>query len=220
MTARGDHARRMRPRRGPPARSARHPDREASASARRQGRVAKAAWPRPRGQGRVTTAASPPPVPPPVRRMRLLKLRAPTMPPEAIPIRAPPGPRSFSERASPRPRRQGRAAKAASPPPAPPPRRHRPHHRPCHRRVATARPPPVRRMRLLKLRAPTMPPEAIPIRSPPGPRSFSERASPRRVGKAASPRPRHQGRVATARPPPAPPPVPRPCRRPSAACAC
>jgi hypothetical protein len=139
----------------------------------------------------------PPPVPPPVPRMRLLKLRAPTMPPAAIPIRAPPGPRSFSERASPRPRRQGRVAKARAGKAASP--------RPRHHRPSTAASPPVRRMRLLKLRAPTMPPEAIPIRAPPGPRSFSERASPR---------PRRQGRVATARPPPAPPPMPPPAEPP------
>jgi hypothetical protein len=88
--------------------------------------------PRPRRQGRV--AARPPPRPP----LRLLKLRAPTMPPglskehRACPRPAPPGPRSFSERASPG---------FSSP---------RPRH--------TARPPPVPPLRLLKLRAPTMPP--------------------------------------------------------------
>jgi hypothetical protein len=106
----------------PPSRSPRRPDREASASARRQGRVAMA-----RAASHRPTV--PRLIPRPFRRLRLLKLRAPTMPPErpslvarpssrslvppsatapaAFPIPAPPGPRSFSERASPRPRRHG-----------------------------------------------------------------------------------------------------------------
>jgi hypothetical protein len=53
----------------PPARFPRHPDREASASARRQGRVA---IPPP-----IRTMPPPSPPPPPFHRMRSLKLRAP-----------------------------------------------------------------------------------------------------------------------------------------------
>jgi hypothetical protein len=171
----------------------------------------------------------------------------------ARPIPAPPGPRSFSERASPRPLRQGRVAKAAS--------TWRASTRPLRQGRVAARPPPIPPLRLLKLRAPTMPPglskenracprptsfapvplrtkrqdaastlgstpltkaggevlfatppvaarfqrhpldsrAARPIPAPPGPRSFSERASPR----FSSPRPRR-----------------RPFRRPFRRCAC
>jgi hypothetical protein len=166
-------------------------------------------------------------------------------PPAARPICASPGPRSFSERASPRQRRRGRVDMAASPRP----RR--------TARFAKAVPPPIPPMRLLKLRAPTMPPgfvkgrcrlppshvlrpstaslyaqsgrmplplqaprrpkrgsgvphatppAAIPIPAPPGPRSFSERASPRQRRQGA----RRHGRFAKAA-------SPRPRRRPSAA---
>jgi hypothetical protein len=116
-------------------------------------RVAKAASPVARRPSLVPCPNVPRLIPRPFRRLRLLKLRAPPMPPDtpfpspvppsatppaALPIPAPPGPRSFSERASPRPRRHGQG-------------RVPPSHRPV--------PSPFRRMRLLKLRAPTMPPE-------------------------------------------------------------
>jgi hypothetical protein len=143
-------------------------------------------------------------VPPPFRRMRSLKLRAPDHATAATP------PASCRRRANRTAKLQrARVAKAA----APRPRRHTaanperiqrhatapipPHalaeasrsgpcRRPCHRSV----PPPFRRMRSLKLRAPdhatAMPPllRRLPaacctIPAPPGPRSFSERTPPR-----------------------------------------
>jgi hypothetical protein len=224
--------------RPPHAQSSRRPDHEASASARRQGRVTKAAPPFAVNPDHATALP-----PSPFHRMRSLKLRAPDHATAAPPplrrlphaAAAPPGPRSFSERTSPRPRRQGRAAKAAPPfacrlPPArcarrqgrvakaAPPFAVNPDH-------ATAMPPsPFRRMRSLKLRAPdhatAMPP---PLRRTPACR-YAARRMPNppaarttklqraHVAKAASPRPRRLSPSIRTMPPP--------CHRPhSTACA-
>jgi hypothetical protein len=130
----------------------------------------------------------------------------PSPPPHAAcTIPAPPGPRSFSERASPRPRRHtaanpDHATAQSTTAPIPPhalaeASRSGPCRRPCHRSV----PPPFHRMRSLKLRAPDHATAHATAQSTAPRRLHDSRATRTaklqraRVAKAASPYRRQSG---------------------------